>query len=71
MKWQPIEIATKEGDTWILITDGKIVCPAYWGPSYFESDYDSITYSHRSECAYADTVDPTHWMPLPAPPEES
>lgn len=63
MNWQPIETAPKDG-TNIIITDGcgcySVVSWAnYWAiwlfPGYGDSD---------NEFYY-----PTHWMPLPEPPE--
>ena len=67
-KWQPIETAPKDDD-WIIIADDKKSCPAYWGPQYFGRDFAWIVFSARSECVGADMEKPTHWMPLPEPPE--
>lgn len=68
-QWQPIETAPLDG-TWIWLTDGDNVEPAYWGDSYFNSDPDFIQYAHRSECAYPELKVPyVGWMPLPEPPQ--
>lgn len=72
MEWQPIETAPKDGKR-VLISDGRYVMDAYWseeaslgqcsrGPAWqvFNCDED---------CWYSIAVtDPTHWMPLPEPP---
>ena len=69
-EWQLIETAPKDG-TWICLTDGKTVAPAYWGPTYFSYDPDWIVYSHRSDSEGVHLKGaPTHWMPLPQPPEQ-
>ena len=66
-KWQPIETAPKDG-TWLILYTTEGVHPGFWGPTYFDYDPDWITYCHRSDCETVPGV-PSHWMPLPAPPE--
>ncbi len=56
--WQPIETAPKDG-TRILICDRGIVEIAEWNDYYAWS----LFYGESS------TTTPTHWQPLPAPPE--
>ena len=61
MSWQPIETAPKDGTEVLLcepLSGGYhfIVVGAFW------RQLDWITGGGRQ-------VDPTHWMPLPAPPE--
>jgi hypothetical protein len=82
MEWQPIETAPKDGTvillaggTWgddLLDLDGapqvgaarwvmpfrKDRYPSYWGVAVLEGGYSAAVYEN-----------PTHWMPLPAPPE--
>lgn len=75
MKWQPIETAPKDGTT-ILLASGKYVLTGYWetdpgwawkfdGPCWgiceVEDDYYSV---------YKFPDWPTHWMPLPEPPNK-
>lgn len=66
--WQPIETAPKDGTHVIFATayDGKIVHSVHsgaWGPAY-----------DRGPNAWVEDYDykicePTHWMPLPQPPQ--
>jgi hypothetical protein len=60
-EWQPIETAPKDG-TAILCWDGhnRVICRRDNG--HFNVIHDSEDY-HWSEYS------PTHWQPLPAPPE--
>jgi hypothetical protein len=62
-EWQPIETAPKgrKGDTVIL---GWSYETAYWGlPMYWHRG------RWRDVCGKARVHHPTHWMPLPEPPE--
>lgn len=54
--WQPIETAPKDG-TDFLATDGKTVVYCIWSGTICAFDWK-------------DASQPTHWMPLPAPPTE-
>ena len=63
MRWQPIETAPKDGTEVLMFCAPDEMVTALW------------SYSHWSlvQCgSYADDSylfsDPTHWMPLPAPP---
>jgi hypothetical protein len=64
-EWQPIETAPKDG-TRILIFGarecygGDYISLAYWD-HWWRGDYD--------EPVYVD--EPTHWMPLPPPPQQA
>jgi hypothetical protein len=72
--WQPIETAPRDG-TWVLLTggecfgedDGERTVVAQWdeygGGTWHFAWYDDGYYG-----AY---YGPTHWMPLPAPPESA
>lgn len=65
--WQPIETAPRDG-TWVILhTAAGGVQPGYWGPTYFGYNPAWVQYAHRSE-AEEIIGEPTHWMPLPAPP---
>lgn len=68
-QWQPIASAPKDG-TWVILSDGKTVAPAYWDSTYFGSDPMWIEYSHRADYQKAEVENPTHWQPLPDPPQE-
>lgn len=78
--WRPIESAPKDG-TAILLTNGKDVAEGHW---FFEeggtTEYrdldgryigqtDSDGYDGWMDWDGGMQPDPTHWMPLPAPPE--
>ena len=65
MKWQPIKTAPKDG-TPILVWDGYNITSAKW-----EVDYDWWEICVPSD-GYVDSncIEPTHWQPLPPPPEE-
>ena len=79
MNWQPIETAPKDG-TWVLLFGGKtseddymrtgvlIERPvtAFWNNSECYDEYWAFAFwdgDWREEYS-----DPTHWMPLPEPP---
>ena len=79
-EWQPIETAPKDG-TLILLRGywaGEIngieankketlVC-SYDGEM---TDYGGYHWTVQGTDAYAAWMKPTHWMPLPDPPEEN
>jgi len=75
MEWQPIETAPKD--------DALLVCGTrqgweHCGPHIVCARRDSWTgrwsiygaAPSRHSPQWLDTIDPTHWMPLPAPPAE-
>lgn len=59
-QWQPIETALKDG-TDILAWDGA-PCIVHWEPEFSPARW---VIQHDGMSAW-----PTHWMPLPAPPNE-
>lgn len=65
-KWRPIETAPKDGTEIDLWHEGDRIADAYWkggrwwAPNF---DYDGCD-------GVIGGPPPTHWMPLPAPPEE-
>lgn len=59
--WQPIDSAQSDANNLVLLTDGDLV----WVGIYFRADGGgSFVVSGGRDKA------PTHWMPLPAPPQE-
>lgn len=71
-EWQPIETAPRDG-TWLLLTggdiqygwDGDTVPPCVCG----HSSGREWQFAWYDGGAYGEYLRPTHWMPLPAPPE--
>lgn len=61
-EWQPISTAPKDGTT-IIIWDKDHGC------MIVEWMYGEWHCSHDGEDMYG--PEPTHWMPLPAPPKEN
>lgn len=65
-KWQLIETAPKDG-TWILIYCDSGVEKVQWYEIAGDGQWErSPTAEYDNECGIDD---PTHWMPLPEPPE--
>lgn len=68
-QWQPIDSAPRDGtliDLWVTCgsTGGKGRLPnARWHPG-------TIQWIDSSLFPVSNTLTPTHWMPLPAPPEQ-
>lgn len=60
-EWQPIETAPKNGTVFII---GRVGVNAYSGTAFWEKGHfrDPMDWDARY------WVDPTDWMPLPAPP---
>ncbi len=65
MEWQPIETAPKDGTTILICKPGmKTPWMAKWEEMRRAPDRWSAIGLGR--CPF----DPTHWMPLPSPPED-
>lgn len=58
-EWQSIETAPEDGTIVIIYEEGKAV----------SAFYDSSTKQWVETMDYYEVPDPTHWMPLPKPPE--
>ena len=86
LKWQPIETAPTDGSAVILYCPGMchwhrldgmpdivtgIFCKDRFPPAWY-SDYGDIDHGYESTGAYFEhePLSPTHWAPLPAPPNE-
>lgn len=80
--WQPIETAPRDGRE-ILGTDGHVTRVCYpklfprpigegGGPDCASQPGDRWEYFRDDEHApgHSWSIEPTHWMPLPAPPEQ-
>ena len=65
MEWQPIETAPRDGTEFLAFWSNaygkfKFIQPMMWLNNRFV-----VTWDHD------DDVKPTHWMPLPQPPEDT
>lgn len=81
MKWQPIETAPKDG-TSIMLSNGVDVAEGHWiheEPYILERrDMDGHYLGQNESDGFDGWIDfgggmlpePTHWMPLPPPPNE-
>lgn len=64
-KWQPIETAPMDG-THVLTWNGRWIAVSYWSAKDF---YNAPAWHDtRSDVNHIDH--PTHWMPLPAAPND-
>ena len=62
--WQPIETAPKDGTAVLGYHSGKMTTV------YFEFWGGPWKLVAPGSCAEEDDWEPTHWMPLPSPPQE-
>jgi len=60
--WQPIATAPKDGTTVLLFAPGWDSAKTGW--TFGKDDWQDCPFHHHGYPAY----EPTHWMPLPAPP---
>ena len=68
MSWHPIETAPRDGKDFLCIWSVDPENPhwATYGIGYWLGKSKSPT----ARDSVGDYFDPTHWMPLPAPPNE-
>lgn len=64
MKWMPIETAPKDGSR-IITYDGSEVRENRW----FNFDVTGCFPGSDAYCRWHPQESPTHWMPLPEPPQ--
>jgi hypothetical protein len=60
-EWLPIETAPKDGTCVLVVSCGRVVTASF--SKYSEKWFDGCLNDLDG------TEQPTHWMPLPAPPE--
>lgn len=80
-EWQSIETAPKDGScilVWSRTWAGEVNRPEEDNGSCYvafytngKSDYHGEWWYVHGGDAHASWVQPTHWMPLPTPPEET
>lgn len=70
--WQPIETAPKDKDIWVYGT-AKVWSNSdeflWQGQSGWNSEDSSWWTTSHDDCGEVLIVKPSHWMPLPQPPE--
>jgi len=70
-EWQPIETAPKDGTHILVVSEtGISVCKYSCGNWNGLIDGDTICYQEEQDDWYYDVYKPTHWMPLPEPPQQ-
>ena len=70
MTWKPIETAPKDGSTFLAVCLEGYIQVVMWDSSGKTCDEEGDVDYYTSEMTDR-YVCPTHWMPLPAPPEET
>jgi hypothetical protein len=66
-KWQPIETAPRDGEWISLWCKGQPLSLPAGVPAFWEDDLGWVAVRDDDLLL---TDNPTHWMPLPAPPEK-
>lgn len=66
-EWQTIETAPKDGSSLLLYLVSGGMCIGQW--TTFESPFLRRTIAEWQDNSEGFTLEPTHWMPLPLPPE--
>jgi hypothetical protein len=74
-EWQPIETAPKDGTAILTVRHRYQPCVSSWqeheGVARFGSEpEDFMEEDHFFQYWHETTYQPTHWMPLPQPPQE-
>ena len=64
--WQPIDTAKKIQGKWILLADEKVVTAGFWDAPY---SCAPMRWIGSNGYFSVEGCQPTHWMPLPQPPE--
>jgi hypothetical protein len=67
MEWQPIETAPRDGARILLVRGDYIWLDDWWKGDGANSNWSSLVAWKQATGKTPDP--PTHWMPLPAPPE--
>lgn len=68
MKWQPIETAPKDGKKMFVVI-GFNVCNGFTGGKPYTTDPWCVWVDDDGFAGWPHNFGPTHWMPLPKPPE--
>lgn len=65
MSWQPIDTAPRDGDC-ILAWDGETIAIVHWDDTGYMQRF---VVTHDADDRIWKDYTPTHWQPLPPPPE--
>lgn len=75
MEWMPMETAPKDGTKflawWPTVTLGSIQFTYWDDQKYHVKPLPRFIYDGHWGASDSRSNQPTHWMPLPAPPEEA
>lgn len=75
--WQPIETAPRDANYYLEIdrgykillgTDGRTVFAMYWMADWYGDKSRACWMPANLDEEYGSPLSPTHWMPLPEPP---
>lgn len=67
--WRSIESAPSD-ISWVLLWNGQEVCVGYYTDDPHEQGWVNGLYAEHCQNVDDYQPQPTHWMPLPLPPEE-
>ena len=67
--WQPIETAPKDGSKIILYRDSDVFALCSWGGEEISENGAFWIWWVPEPEWIAEIKNPTHWIPLPAPPK--
>lgn len=74
-RWRPIETAPKDGTSILLYYPDSGVIEGMWFERYENGNGGQWSVvsidQHGCGCCADDSDQPTHWMPLPAPPKDT
>lgn len=68
--WMPIETGLMEPQKRILLYNGRRVYEGYWGAARYNRSTRKYEDAYVSS-PYSGDTKPTHWMPLPPPPNNA
>ena len=68
-EWRPIETAPRDGSGMMILgKSGVVLSPCQWETGEISEDGFWLWWQAEPEWL-TEVKDPTHWMPLPEPPE--
>jgi hypothetical protein len=71
MTWQPIETAPKDGSPLLVYFPEIGTWEVFWSTNVFDfGSWNVSDNKHEDRPLRGWSTQPTHWMPLPAPPAQ-